>query len=423
MSDSTTASVTPLASRLLDLADRCVLCGLCSQYCPTYQNTLNEGESPRGRIALIKELIVRPQHWDKQAQDYLDHCLLCRACERHCPSQVPVGQLFDEARTYLRTHSTPMGKRQRRMNITLSLTHPPILKALRAVIVILTRVPGFRRLVQHLAKVSPLLRLLPVLGQRRVIGRIKPPPLSVTGESEYLIFTGCVSSVFDRDTLNATCLLLEHLGMSYQIPVKQTCCGAMHRHNGFTDNARHLASDNIAAFPTTKAQKIITTVTACHAQLKSYASLLDNSDEKIHQFHESVLDITALLHQKRHVLRLRPLNKRVVLHTPCSQHYAGLSSKQIGELLGQIPDITLLPVKEGLCCGAAGSYMLQFPATANSLADQSLSTLLAPQPQIICTTNIGCALHLRAALAKNGQGVEILHPATLLARQIDDING
>ena len=45
-----------LNSEILSGADQCVKCGLCHPGCPTYVLSLNENESPRGRIALMQAL-------------------------------------------------------------------------------------------------------------------------------------------------------------------------------------------------------------------------------------------------------------------------------------------------------------------------------------------------------------------------------
>ncbi|HLF98122.1 MAG TPA: hypothetical protein VI457_13340, partial [Methylococcaceae bacterium] len=43
-----------------------------------------------------------------------------------------------------------------------------------------------------------------------------------------------------------------------------------------------------------------------------------------------------------------------------------------------------------------------------------LERIRAAKPDILVTSNIGCALHLRSGL----RGVEVIHPATLLARSL-----
>ena len=41
----------------LDKIKACIHCGICLSACPTYLTTGNEGNSPRGRLYLIKDLI------------------------------------------------------------------------------------------------------------------------------------------------------------------------------------------------------------------------------------------------------------------------------------------------------------------------------------------------------------------------------
>jgi len=79
--------------------DPCVHCGVCLPACPTYEATLDESDSPRGRIVLMRALL----HGDAAATDaaltlHLDRCLDCRACEGVCPSGVSYGPAIEAAR-------------------------------------------------------------------------------------------------------------------------------------------------------------------------------------------------------------------------------------------------------------------------------------------------------------------------------------
>ena len=66
--------------------DRCSRCGLCLEVCPTYLDTLHEGEGPRGRLKLIGDRI---QNGGGDGDRYLDTCLKCAMCETVCPTHVP----------------------------------------------------------------------------------------------------------------------------------------------------------------------------------------------------------------------------------------------------------------------------------------------------------------------------------------------
>ncbi|MCP4341712.1 MAG: 4Fe-4S dicluster domain-containing protein, partial [Desulfobulbaceae bacterium] len=91
---------------ILAEADRCVKCGYCLPHCPSYALSADEGESPRGRIALIQALIQGTVDTPRLHR-HLDSCLVCRACEAVCPSEVRYGQLISAVRAIQSSNKTP----------------------------------------------------------------------------------------------------------------------------------------------------------------------------------------------------------------------------------------------------------------------------------------------------------------------------
>src|SRR4051795_1753710 len=63
----------------------CVHCGLCTASCPTYIETSDENDSPRGRIYLMRAVTDRRLAVGPEVRKHLDLCLDCRACETACP--------------------------------------------------------------------------------------------------------------------------------------------------------------------------------------------------------------------------------------------------------------------------------------------------------------------------------------------------
>ena len=64
----------------------CVHCGLCTAACPTYLETGNENDSPRGRIYLMRAVTDGRLELTDNVKGHLDLCLDCRSCETACPS-------------------------------------------------------------------------------------------------------------------------------------------------------------------------------------------------------------------------------------------------------------------------------------------------------------------------------------------------
>ena len=67
----------------IEKINACVHCGYCLTACPTYLSTSNEGNSPRGRLYIIKDLIRDGvEDLEDTAKEYLDNCLGCMAVKQ-----------------------------------------------------------------------------------------------------------------------------------------------------------------------------------------------------------------------------------------------------------------------------------------------------------------------------------------------------
>jgi glycolate oxidase iron-sulfur subunit len=399
---------------LLKATDRCVMCGMCLPHCPTYQLSRDEAESPRGRIALIQGLANGGLELNPRLEAHLDHCLGCRACEAACPSGVNYGDIIDGGRAMIHEQAktapvprllyslVPRPRRLRLAGRILRLLQRSGLQRLARGIGI-TRAMGFARLDALLPPLAPLSAwqdYYPPVGKQR---------------GEVALFLGCIADFADRPTLNAAVQLLTRVGYGVHIPRRQTCCGALHLHQGDRYIARHLAECNAAAFNTLRVEAVINTASGCGVTLTEYPR------NEFPRLEAPVNDINAFLASIPWPaeLGLAPLAQRVAIHDPCSLRHALHQAQAPYQLLQRIPGIELQALPDNQrCCGAAGSYMLTQAETADRLRDDKIAALQKLDADILVTSNPGCALHLRAGIRAAGLAIEVMHPVALIARQL-----
>jgi glycolate oxidase iron-sulfur subunit len=405
----------------------CVHCGLCTASCPTFVETGNENDSPRGRIYLMRAVTDGRLELNQHMRRHLELCLDCRGCESACPSGVQYGKLIEPFRVSMEQAGTA----ERGNPKTNDWFHKYILFGMFPY-------PDRLRAGLRPARVAQLLGLDKLLIQTGLwrllpsrLGRLvtmlppleKPLPqlptfFAASGRrrARVALFTGCVGDVLFRQTNWATARVLQANGCDVVVPREQACCGAIHFHAGSSEPARTLADTNLAAFDPDSVDAIIVNVAGCGSMLKDYGHHWhDEQQPERAAFAAKVRDCSEFLDDLGLITPPGEIRVTATYHDACHLVHAQKVREQPRNLLRKIRGLKLVELAESdLCCGAAGTYNLTEPEMAEKLGRRKLENIRKTGARVVITSNAGCLLQIAREARMQGEKLKIMHPMEVL---------
>jgi glycolate oxidase iron-sulfur subunit len=379
-----------LRDTLLADADRCVMCGLCLPHCPTFVWTGRETESPRGRVAIARQVALGVASEDfAQA---LESCLQCRSCEAVCPAEVPYGRLIEQARSLLPRRKAP--------NLALAFARWPRASAWLA---------GLAGVVA---------RALGGVAQGRwwrwMMRARFPARAPAAKEAVTCFFRGCAARSFEAPAQARFIDVATRIGEPIRVVDEWACCGAIERHLGRAQAASDRAYTLGAAVARAAPKAIVALDSACIVGLRA-------------ALHSRVPVIEGCRWLLDRAERWKPTLvtriERVGLFLPCSHRHALGDVAAVRGMLALLPGLEAVEVGTGLgCCGGAGPHLLADPARAEALAAPIVERIRGLQLDRLVTTNVGCALHLSERLLAAGIELPVTHPVACLCDRLPQLS-
>ena len=413
-------------------ATRCVGVGKCRQHghdgghvmCPSYQVTLEEEHSTRGRARLLFEMLrghpdspIQDGWRSTAVRDALDLCLACKGCKSDCPVEVDMATYKAE---FLAHHYE--GRLRPRAHYALGWL--PLAAAgvarlrLARVVNALTSVRPLSQLATRAAGLEP--REVPLFAGETLQqwwvrrGGSRGPGTRGT----VLLWPDTFTNHFHPHVGQAAVGLLEAAGWTVTIPTEPICCGLTWISTGQLDVAKHVLrrTVEIVAPHVRQGGWVLGLEPSCTAVFRSDAPELLPEDEDIRRLKERTVTLAELLGS--HTPGWSPPRLdgvRAITQVHC-HHHAALDDWQADAALLASAGADVERLDSG-CCGLAGNFGFErghLPVSEACAEQVLLPAVRAADPEVVVLADgFSCRTQIHEL---NGVGREAVHLAELLDR-------
>ena len=242
------------------------------------------------------------------------------------------------------------------------------------------------------------------------------------------LFIPCyIDQVYPRVGM-ATVRLLEKLGVSFEFPVNQTCCGQPQFNSGCFSDAAKLAVKMCRIFK--DFDWVVCPSGSCTGMVREYYELLLEREKGGEEFKhlvshtfelcEFLIDILKVetidasfphkvgLHQSCHGLR------GLGLGVPSEQVLPGRTGK-VMRLLKSLRGIELVTTgRSDECCGFGGTFSVFEGAVSSFIGRDRIKDYEQAGAEVIVSYDVSCLMHLEGLIRRDKKLLRVMHIAEIL---------
>jgi Fe-S oxidoreductase len=399
--------------------------------CPSYRVTRDEKHLTRGRANTLR-LALSGQLGDsgidsEAVRDALDLCVSCKGCKRDCPTGVDMAKMKVE---FLHHYKQKHGHTLKDKLVARLPDYAHRASAIAALLNLRNRSPLLARWGERLLGFSAR-RSLPAWQSRHFFSdtpRTATREEALAAGKAVVLFVDTFNGFFESENARAALRVLQAAGYTVHLAAKllpdgkHLCCGRTYLAAGMVDEARSKAREVIESLLPFADQgvAIVGLEPSCLLTLRD-EMLSMGLGAPAHTIARHALLFEEFLAREATAGRLedlkrklRPLDKRVLLHGHCHQK-AFAAVTPIVDVLKLIPGVQPELI-ESSCCGMAGSFGYEAGHYDMSMEMAELSLLPAVRKYpgaIVVADGTSCRHQIQ-----DGAKREAVHAAVLLAAQL-----
>jgi FAD/FMN-containing dehydrogenase/Fe-S oxidoreductase len=341
-------------------AERCFGVGACRDQegvmCPSYQVTLEEKHSTRGRARMLFEMMRDDSQLDggwrnEEVKEALDLCLACKGCLHECPVRVDMATYKAEFLSHYYA-----GRLRPRQAYALGLIRWEAQVASRfprLANTLLQREP-FASVGKRLAGIAPQ-RKPPAFAPVTFTHWFEGRPSAPHRPRRVVLFADTFNDYFHPEVAVAATEVLEAAGFEVTVPSRPLCCGRPLYDYGMLKLARRLLlrlldglRDEIRA-----GTPVVALEPSCGAVFRNELTNMLPADEDAKRLSRQTYSLGELLAREAPDWEMPRLERKALVHLHCHQRATSDTDCDCAVLHRLGLDYEVLDTG---CCGLAGSF-------------------------------------------------------------------
>jgi len=229
------------------------------------------------------------------------------------------------------------------------------------------------------------------------------------------LFIPCFMDQFAPGVGDKLVNLLEGLGVTWEYPEDQTCCGQFALTLGDLATARSLMRHFRRVFGEAE---VLCPSASCAQMVRHHYPLLAQDSRERREMEDLASRVWEL---SEWVAGAGPLPwaprfpGSLVLHQSCKARQLGVLPAA-AQVLAQVSGLELLSVSPYYsCCGFGGAFRVQHPQLSRALGEAYLQAVKATGATGLVSLDYSCLMHLSSIAGARGWNLEFFHLAELLA--------